>query len=238
MAAPREERADGQDEQDVRDANGTGPEPGPAGSGLPPGTTATSAAGAPSLAGAPSAPAARRDVPGPPPLPTRGPGTHGPLPSPRHQAATPPAAPYAQDMPGEPDREDPVPGFMERERFRADPDGARARFFGDDSGELFFDPLQGLGPLVSTENGLPVRPPGRTMAAVDQMIAELLAGETPAPAPQQDVGRSFGGFDRAMRAGRAAREAAAAERPAAPPGPAPRAQDTPSPAPPPGRETP
>ncbi|NEA43270.1 histidine kinase, partial [Streptomyces sp. SID11385] len=153
--------------------------------------------------------------------PTRGPGTHGPLPAPRHQAAGPGPAPYSRELPGEADSEDPVPGFMERERFRADPEAARARFFGDDSGELFFDPLQGLGPLVSTENGLPVRPPGRTMAAVDQMIAELLAGEPPSSAPQQDVGRSFGGFDRAMRAGRAAREAATSEQaaPAAAPDP-------------------
>ncbi|WP_433340051.1 ATP-binding protein [Streptomyces sp. CA-253872] len=224
----------------------TGPEPRPAGSGHP-------APAAPLPAGpAQDTPSASA----PPPLPTRGPGTHGPLPAPRHQAPAPGSAPYTQEPPDAPDSEDPVPGFMERERFRADPDGARARFFGDDSGELFFDPLQGLGPLVSTENGLPVRPPGRTMAAVDQMIAELLAGETPSAAPQQDVGRSFGGFDRAMRAGRAAREAEATGRtatgtttapdPAAPPGhsPAegPRGTRSPEPTPPPTtrpeRETP
>ncbi|WP_030994696.1 ATP-binding protein [Streptomyces sp. NRRL F-5630] len=222
----------------VTEPGGTGLAPArPAGPGTPPAGAVP--AGSPVPNSAPHAPA-------PPPLPTRGPGTHGPLPSPRHQATAPGSAPYSRELPGEPDSEDPVPGFMERERFRADPEGARARFFGDDSGELFFDPLQGLGPLVSTENGLPVRPPGRTMAAVDQMIAELLAGEPSVPTPQQDVGRSFGGFDRAMRAGRAAREAATTDQatatghtvtsgrsasstapvpapaaPAAPPGPAP-----------------
>ncbi|MEU6444732.1 ATP-binding protein [Streptomyces sp. NPDC047046] len=227
-----------------RDAYGTGTEP--EGTGTPPRDAGTGAP--PARTGAPAQDAPRPA--GPPPLPTRGPGTHGPLPAPRHQAPGPGSAPYSRELPAEPDSEDPVPGFMERERFRADPEGARARFFGDDSGELFFDPLQGLGPLVSTENGLPVRPPGRTMAAVDQMIAELLAAEPPSAAPQQDVGRSFGGFDRAMRAGRAARAATTTEQaapptapdPTAPPGPPPHGAPPPEPTPPPTdlpeRETP
>ncbi|WP_129288049.1 ATP-binding protein [Streptomyces sp. GZWMJZ-114] len=250
------------------DSYGTGAEPGGTGTPARPvepetlaGSGAPAGSSAPAGSGPPPGPPARTGAPAqdaPPPLPTRGPGTHGPLPSPRHQSGT--VGPYSRDLPEEPDSEDPVPGFMERERFRTDPDSARARFFGDDSGELFFDPLQGLGPLVSTENGLPVRPPGRTMAAVDQMIAELLAGEPPAPAPQQDVGRSFGGFDRAMRAGRAAREAATTEQalaseqtvateqaiateqaapptatdPAGPPGPAPAEGPRPHGDPPPG----
>jgi signal transduction histidine kinase len=227
---------------------GTGPDLRPAEGARPPVPAHPAPAAPPSAQGpVTGAPAV------PPPLPTRGPGTHGPLPSPRHQGHE--SARSDAQASQDPESEDPVPGFMERERFRAEQASARARFFGDDSGELFFDPLQGLGPLVSTENGLPVRPPGRTMAAVDQMIAELLAGEPSAPAPQQDVGRSFGGFDRAMRAGRAAREATTAGQTpdtappsgrTAPPGPAaesphpspPRAPAPPPPAPRPERDTP
>lgn len=63
------------------------------------------------------------------------------------------------------------------------------------------------GPRVATEHGLPVRPPGRTMAAVDQALAALEDAES-GPPPVRDVGRLFGSFHRAMRAGRAQREAA------------------------------
>lgn len=59
----------------------------------------------------------------------------------------------------------------------------------------------GPGPRVSTEHGLPVRPPGRTMAAVDQAFAAMPEGQS-GPPPVRDVGRLFGSFHRAVRAGR------------------------------------
>lgn len=54
------------------------------------------------------------------------------------------------------------------------------------------------GPQLATPNGLPVRPPGRTMAAADRGRPD--ADETPAPRPPdtpgRDAGTQFGAFHR------------------------------------------
>ncbi|MFE2600447.1 sensor histidine kinase [Streptomyces sp. NPDC059396] len=63
--------------------------------------------------------------------------------------------------------------------------------------------LAGDGPDVATPNGLPVRPPGRTMAAADrgrpQTEPESESG-TEAKRPARDAGSQFGAFHRARRA--------------------------------------
>ncbi|MCM2391627.1 sensor histidine kinase [Streptomyces albipurpureus] len=59
------------------------------------------------------------------------------------------------------------------------------------------------GPRVATPNGLPVRPPGRTMAAADRGRGDHSA-TPPAPqpptAPRRDAGTQFGAFHRARKA--------------------------------------
>ncbi|WP_344480708.1 sensor histidine kinase [Streptomyces amakusaensis] len=54
------------------------------------------------------------------------------------------------------------------------------------------------GPRVATPGGLPVRPPGRTMAAADRgrSGAEEVPADRPAP-PARDAGTQFGAFHRA-----------------------------------------
>ncbi|MGW6742238.1 sensor histidine kinase [Streptomyces sp. NPDC055025] len=60
-------------------------------------------------------------------------------------------------------------------------------------------PVPGDGPKVATPNGLPVRPPGRTMAAADRgrPHPDSESGET---RPSRDAGSQFGAFHRARRA--------------------------------------
>ncbi|QIQ05923.1 sensor histidine kinase [Streptomyces liangshanensis] len=59
----------------------------------------------------------------------------------------------------------------------------------------------GDGPRVATPNGLPVRPPGRTMAAADRGRPEP-EPETGAPRTGRDAGSQFGAFHRARHAHR------------------------------------
>ncbi|MER7047510.1 ATP-binding protein [Streptomyces jumonjinensis] len=56
----------------------------------------------------------------------------------------------------------------------------------------------GPGPRSATENGLPVRPPGRTMAAADRTRPEGRAA-VPSDAPARDAGTQFGAFHRARK---------------------------------------
>ncbi|MFJ9213956.1 ATP-binding protein [Streptomyces sp. NPDC102264] len=55
------------------------------------------------------------------------------------------------------------------------------------------------GPRVATPNGLPVRPPGRTMAAADRGRPQP-ESEREAVQPGRDAGSQFGAFHRARRA--------------------------------------
>ncbi|MFJ1598066.1 sensor histidine kinase [Streptomyces sp. NPDC088261] len=59
-------------------------------------------------------------------------------------------------------------------------------------------PAPGDGPRVATPNGLPVRPPGRTMAAADRGRPEP-EPETGAPRTGRDAGSQFGAFHRARQ---------------------------------------
>jgi signal transduction histidine kinase len=54
------------------------------------------------------------------------------------------------------------------------------------------------GPQLATPNGLPVRPPGRTMAAADRGRPQPEA-ETDSPKPPRDAGSQFGAFHRSRR---------------------------------------
>ncbi|MEV0844466.1 ATP-binding protein [Streptomyces sp. NPDC049954] len=110
----------------------------------------------------------------------------------------------------------PAPGSQQGEAPPLPARSATARTFGEGSGEAAPQTFSGKeerppappvipapagpGPRVSTEHGLPVRPPGRTMAAVDQAFAAM--PEEAGPPPVRDVGRLFGSFHRAVRAGR------------------------------------
>ncbi|MEV6400295.1 ATP-binding protein, partial [Streptomyces sp. NPDC051907] len=64
-------------------------------------------------------------------------------------------------------------------------------------------PPPAAGPRVATPGGLPVRPPGRTMAAADRGRPEPgsapSAAETAHDKPVRDVGAQFGAFHRARR---------------------------------------
>ncbi|MYZ36796.1 hypothetical protein GT002_17285, partial [Streptomyces sp. SID4917] len=56
------------------------------------------------------------------------------------------------------------------------------------------------GPNVATPNGLPVRPPGRTMAAADRGRPQPETGsESGETRPGRDAGSQFGAFHRARR---------------------------------------
>ncbi|MFE4539288.1 ATP-binding protein [Streptomyces scopuliridis] len=55
------------------------------------------------------------------------------------------------------------------------------------------------GPRVATPNGLPVRPPGRTMAAADRARPQP-ESESEGVRPGRDAGSQFGAFHRARRA--------------------------------------
>lgn len=57
------------------------------------------------------------------------------------------------------------------------------------------------GPRVATPGGLPVRPPGRTMAAADRDRHPDESGPTAVP-PARDAGAQFGAFHRSRRAPR------------------------------------
>lgn len=54
------------------------------------------------------------------------------------------------------------------------------------------------GPQLATPNGLPVRPPGRTMAAADRGRPQPEA-ESDSPRPPRDAGSQFGAFHRSRR---------------------------------------
>ncbi|MFJ1747137.1 sensor histidine kinase [Streptomyces sp. NPDC088116] len=54
------------------------------------------------------------------------------------------------------------------------------------------------GPQLATPNGLPVRPPGRTMAAADRGRPQPEA-ETDSAKPRRDAGSQFGAFHRSRR---------------------------------------
>ncbi|MFE2847510.1 ATP-binding protein [Streptomyces scopuliridis] len=60
----------------------------------------------------------------------------------------------------------------------------------------------GDGPRVATPNGLPVRPPGRTMAAADRARPQP-ESESEDVRPGRDAGSQFGAFHRARRASEA-----------------------------------
>ncbi len=60
-------------------------------------------------------------------------------------------------------------------------------------------PAQG-GPRVATPNGLPVRPPGRTMAAADRGRPEPGATTEVHDSPGRDAGAQFGAFHRSRKA--------------------------------------
>ncbi|MFE3019826.1 ATP-binding protein [Streptomyces sp. NPDC059256] len=66
-------------------------------------------------------------------------------------------------------------------------------------------PTQG-GPRMATPNGLPVRPPGRTMAAADRGRGDHQSADAqptpppPPPTPGRDAGTQFGAFHRARKA--------------------------------------
>ncbi|MFE9252786.1 ATP-binding protein [Streptomyces sp. NPDC007088] len=123
--------------------------------------------------------------------------------------SAPPTAPAAAPAPGPAGRQDEAPPLPAR--------SPASRTYGESSGEAVprsssgqeghppthpvIPAPAGPGPRVSTEHGLPVRPPGRTMAAVDQGFAATPEGEA-GPPPVRDVGRLFGSFHRAVRAGR------------------------------------
>ncbi|MEV7086287.1 ATP-binding protein [Streptomyces sp. NPDC093085] len=77
----------------------------------------------------------------------------------------------------------------------------------------------GGGPRVATPGGLPVRPPGRTMAAADRGRPLPTPGPAPAAAEPEprDVGARFGAFHRARNAAEAASDGTAPGTPGTPP---------------------
>ncbi|WP_344491763.1 ATP-binding protein [Streptomyces enissocaesilis] len=111
----------------------------------------------------------------PAPVPERTPATPAAAPAPLPEPASRPALPQVPEVP-QVAEVPPAPAFPSAPARAGAPEGA---------------------PRAATAGGLPVRPPGRTMAAADQKRPET-PGDRPAP-PARNAGSSFGAFHQSQR---------------------------------------